>query len=165
MKRMENSTKHEMDSVARSYNFAWIWQRAFCKLAFSHAAKSSEIISPQRRPVQQRRIRYKYLYRRIRLSTFFIDVYSVTQNIVKRRRTWPSKIRQYFDSCRVFTASRRTIIERQWHFWHEMRTTATLRNLVSTMVSLKHYVFLYGTSNFQHSFIRCRHTRWKHVFV
>ena len=71
IKRMENTTKHEMDSVSRSYNFAWIWQRAFCKLVFSHAAKSSEIISPQRRTVQQRRIRYKYRCRRIRFSLFF----------------------------------------------------------------------------------------------
>ena len=162
---MENSAKHEMDSVARSYTFAWIWQRAFCKLAFSHAAKSSEITSPQHRTVQQRRIRYKYRYRKIRFSTFFRNVYSVTQNIVKRGRKLQSKIRQYFDSCRVFTASRRTIIEGQWHFLHEMRTTATLRNLVSTMVSLKHIVFLYGIADFQHSFIRCKHTRWKHVFV
>ena len=154
-----------MDSMAHSYNFAWIWQRAFCKLTFSHAAKSSDITSPQRRPVQQRRIRYKYRYRRIRFSTFFIDVYSATQNIVKRRRKWPSNIRQYFDSCKVFTASRRRNIERQWHFWHEMRATATLRNLVSTMVSLKHIVFPDGTANFQHLFIRCKYTRWKHAFV
>ena len=45
-------------------------QHAFCKLTFPHAAKSSEIISPQRCPVQQRRIRYKYRYRRTIFSTF-----------------------------------------------------------------------------------------------
>ena len=32
----------------------------------------------------------------------FIGVYNVTQNIVKHRRKWPSKIRQYIVSCIMF---------------------------------------------------------------
>ena len=48
---MEKLRTHEMDSAARSFEFAWILAACICNVAFSQTRKSSEIVSPQRRPI------------------------------------------------------------------------------------------------------------------
>ena len=67
---MDKLRKHEMDSAARSFEFAWILATCICNAAFWQARKSLEIIRPQRRPMQKNKIHYKYRYRRILFSTF-----------------------------------------------------------------------------------------------
>ena len=154
-----------MDSAARSFEFAWILATCICNVAFSQTRKSSEIVSPQRRPMQKHKIHYTCRYRRILFSAFSIDVYSAPQNIGKRRCKCSSKERQYFDSCIAFTAGRRTAIECQWHCLHEMRATATLWIRIPTRVSLDRAVCLDGVAHFQHVFITCANTTRQHAFV
>ena len=140
-------------------------QRAFRKLTFPLSANSSEIVSLQRRLMQKRRIRYTHRYRKSYFSTLFIGVLQCCPQHRKTSTQLRIKKREYFDSCMAFVARRLRILERQWHFLHEMKATATLWNRSSTKVLLEHAAFLYRTGRFQHGCIKRAHTRRKHALM